>query len=122
MSVTLKGRLFFTRDGDKEETIEYFKKIGIASMDMINNKYEEDRNCFYRIELKEKPSIIDTLELCGYFEIVDAIEILKVTEYGIAFYLVDQYMADGFLFVPMSNVIGIHTINKYNIDGLIKRE
>lgn len=122
MSVTLKSKLFLTSDDDVKETINYFKKIGIASSDLKKQGYDIAKDYFYRIELKEKPSIIDTLELCGYFEIVKVLDILRVCEYGITFYLVDQYMLDGFLFVPMSNVIGIHTINKHNIDGLIKRE
>gem|GEM_PF-3932934 len=122
MSITVTGRLFLHRENNINETLSYMKKICITCDDLNEHGYNFSKEYIYEIEIEEKPSIIETLKMCGYFKKEKILNISKICELGITFYLVEQYMVDGFLFIPMSNVVAIHTINKNNLKNLINQE
>lgn len=118
MGISLTCKLFLCREEDKKATLEYMDKIGIVC-DRLRKEYKFNEDYLYEIEIKNEPSIINTLKLCGYFKKEKVLNIIKMTEQGITFYLVEQYMLDGYLFIPINNIIGIHTIYKNNIERLI---
>lgn len=120
MGISLTCRLFLCREEDEKATLEYMDKIGIMC-DRLRKVYRLTEDYLYEIEIKNEPSVINTLKLCGYFKKEKVLNIMKMTEWGITFYLVEQYMLCGYLFVPMSNIIAIHTIYKSDIEGLINQ-
>lgn len=115
------GSLFFTGDGSEKRTVEYLKRISMAS-DKLKRGYSIHDKHLYEIEFKERISVLDTLEACGYFQKNEYIGISSISEDGVSFYIAGQFMGDGFLFVPMHNINAIHTINKNNLQGLINQE
>lgn len=104
-----------------QTTLDYFDKIFILSYTLKKNGYSYDKDYFYNIEFTEDISIIHDLEYIGYFE-KEPLYITNINELGITFYVVEQYLIDGFIFVPMSNIRTIHTIEREQVKKFITRE
>lgn len=68
----------------------------------------------FLIELREKPSILTRLEAAGYFSRDNkrVWEMLSITDNGLTIYLANREAGDGYVFIPLNNVLAIHTVNE----------
>lgn len=119
MSHTIIGEFFTIKDEDLEDTTEFLKQLGMTFDGGI------DKSFFY-IELKELPEILLQLYSSKYFDYRRSQsqkmwDILKIYEQGIALYIASPY-GDGYVFLPMNNIISIHTGNREHLDDLNSNE
>jgi len=113
--MAIKAR-FSPESEDALPTIEWLQKSGLSRADTWKHVYDIG---VVEIYLKETPEVLSYLS-----QVDDALSISRVTSEGVVFYLTDVPLwagvpeskrrvsaerADGFLFVPMSNVICINT-------------
>lgn len=113
MSKTIIGDFFTIRDEDLEETTEYLSQLGMT----FNGGIEK---CLFSIQLRELPEILCKLEQSGYFDFQGGAkewQILKISSDGVALYIASP-VGDGYIFLPKSNIISIHTIGKKYLDEL----
>jgi len=116
MSHTIIGNFFTTLHQDLEDTTEFLKQLGMTFHGGI------DKGFFY-IELKELPEILLQLYSSKYFDYnrsqsKKVWDVLKISEQGIALYTASPYGGDGYVFLPMNNIISIHTVDQEYLDEL----
>lgn len=110
----------FSNESVAKSSIEYLQKIGF-NWDRYRKENLNYLNLgdIYIIEFKEKPSILKILENVDLYNKNIYIKINSINEYGVGFYILGQYLGDGGLFVPMSNINAIHTITGEQIKKII---
>lgn len=106
MNINIRTKLFGC---NTKGNIDMLRKIG------FDFTYKETYNkTIFVIELREAISILELLKLTGYFDWrQDSGEIWdlnNITEYGISIYMA-SIAGDGSVFIPMNNIIAIHTIS-----------
>lgn len=107
MSETIRVRIFY--DGVKVS--RYLKKEGIA-----DHAKEDD---LFLVELRECPRILTQLQAAGYFQNTsfDAWHLMGMSERGLLLYLCHD-KGDATIYIPMTNVICIHTIDSPQISAV----
>ncbi len=113
--MTIKAR-FSPDTADAVPTIQWLQKTGLSNVENWKDVYDIGT---IEIQLKETPTVLAYLS-----QVEDALSISRVTSDGVVFYLTDVPLwigvpenqrrvvsekSDGFLFVPMSNVVCINT-------------
>jgi hypothetical protein len=112
--VTLRAR-FSPNSEDAAPSIEWLSKSGVAA---VSSWQEVHDLGVVEIQLRETPPVLAYLS-----QLEDTVSISRITSEGIVFYLTDVPLwhgvpesrrkvtserTDGFLFVPMSNVVCIN--------------
>jgi hypothetical protein len=100
MGYKVRGKLFFAGQDDQRIAHEGLKACGIHTQ---NNGDGAE----YRFELRELPDVMRKLDPTGYEEW----HILAIYPAGITFYMTAPE-GDGIIWVPMSNVIVMHSVSK----------
>lgn len=74
----------------------------------------------FLIEVCEKPLIFTRLEEAGYFSENDnhVWNLTNITDKGLTIYLCHKVAGDGYVFIPMSNILSIHTVTENWIASL----
>jgi len=113
--MTIRAR-FSPDTGDVISTIAWLNESGVASVETWKQVYDLG---IVEVELHITPSVLGYLS-----QVDDSLSISRITKHGIVFYLTDVPLvvgipedrrrvkserSDGFLFVPMSNVVCINT-------------
>lgn len=113
--MTVKAR-FSPDTKDVISTIDWLNKSGLAEVETWQQVYDVG---VIEIQLRDTPQVLAYLS-----QVEDALSISRVTAEGVVFYLTDVPLwvgvpdekqrvasdrADGFLFVPMGNVVCINT-------------
>lgn len=116
------GKLFLFDTTSEEETIRYLVKLGFNwdryKSFIRGNKTERksiELDDEFTIEFREVPPIIKKLKHLGIYSEENPIYISSINEYGIFFYVIGEYLGDGGIFVPMSNIAAIHNVTKEQI-------
>ena len=114
--MTLIAELRPNSRDDEILTIEWLQRSGISAATTLEELYKIGT---VQVQLARTPPIL------SYFsQVDDALNISRLSESGIVFYLMDVSLwagvpegqrmvsetGDGYLFVPMSNVISINTL------------
>jgi hypothetical protein len=113
--MTIKAR-FSPDSSDALPTIQWLQKTGLSRAETWQQVYDIG---FIEIQLHETPPVLSYLS-----QVEDALSVSRVTSEGVVFYLTDVPLwvgvpeaerrataerCDGFLFVPMANVVCINT-------------
>lgn len=113
--MTIRAR-FSPDTRDVISTIAWLNDSGVASVETWKHVYDLG---IVEVELHKTPSVLAYLS-----QIDDSLSISRITKHGIVFYLTDVPLvagipedrrlvkserADGFLFIPMSNIVCINT-------------
>lgn len=113
--MTIKAR-FSPDSEDAVPTIQWLQKVGLSRADTWKQVYDIG---IVEVQLKETPQVLAYLS-----QVDDSLSISRVTSEGVVFYLTDVPLwvgvpeekrrvsaerPDGYLFVPMSNVVCINT-------------
>ncbi|WP_143266410.1 hypothetical protein [Paraburkholderia caledonica] len=66
------------------------------------------------VEVREKPVILVQLEAAGIFELSESTkwDMLSLTSSGVTLYVMHPDAGDGYVFVPSSNIVSVHTISE----------
>lgn len=113
-SVSIAARLDSYHLGQSPATADYLTRIGME----FSSGFEEH---ILHIEFREIPRIITQCEDFALHSTGQAMEwtIDRITKEGIHLYYVhEKPVFDGFVFIPMNNVLCIHTID----EGDLKQE
>jgi hypothetical protein len=113
--MTIRAR-FSPDTRDVISTIAWLNESGVASVETWKQVYDLG---IVEVQLHQTPSVLGYLS-----QVDDSLSISRITEQGIVFYLTDVPLVvgvpedrrlvkserpDGFLFIPMSNVVCINT-------------
>jgi len=113
--MTIRAR-FSPDTGDVTSTIAWLNESGVVSVETWQQVYDLG---VVEIQLHDTPAVLAYLS-----QVEDSLSISRITKCGIVFYLTDiplvvgvpeerrlvkSERSDGFLFVPMSNIVCINT-------------
>jgi hypothetical protein len=66
------------------------------------------------VEVREKPVVLVQLEAAGIFDRSKSTkwDMLSLTSSGVTLYVMHPDAGDGYVFVPLSNIVSIHTVSE----------
>lgn len=100
---------------DSNPTHAFFQAQGMTFHTGLNGET-------FFVELREKPSMLIRLEAAGYFTPGNESiwDMMSMTEHGITIYICNQEAGDGFLFIPFSNILAVHTASEKWLNNVQK--
>lgn len=105
MSAMIRCEFFQMPDGESSrQTMEFLSSLGLTydSSDKLMGIADDQ---VFLIEVHDLPQIIQD----PTFDDQDVnLDLFRITEHGVSLYATSPLKGDGYIFIPMSNIVAIH--------------